>query len=147
VVGLLVDGIERSDVQLHNCQGGTYMQRWLQVVGGPRQQQGQTTPGQVSVFCGATGPSATPYTVRKGGRLVVRTVYHEISGNSAQALQLNDTGTLVIDSTRFSYKTAPDRPLIDLDNFRGDFALTTGLLMPVNSPHPARLRIHGRGDG
>ena len=33
VVGLLVDGVERSDVQLRNCQGGTFMERWLHVVG------------------------------------------------------------------------------------------------------------------
>src|SRR4029077_17407402 len=109
-------------------------------------RDGQAAPGQVSVFCGATGTSDTPYTVEKGGRLVVRTVYHEVSGDSAQALELNDAGTLVIDSTRFSYRTAPDRPLIGLDGFRGTFALTAGLLMPVNSNHPASIRIRGRGD-
>lgn len=145
-VGLLVDGVERADVELCNCQGGTSMQRWLHVIGGPRRQAGQAAPGQVSVFCGATGTSDTPYTVEKAGRLLVRTVYHEVSGDSPQALELNDTGTLVIDSTRFSYKTAPDRPLIGLDGFRGTFVLTTGLLMPVNSKHPASLRIRGRGD-
>lgn len=145
IAGLRVDGVERSDVQLHNLQGGTFMQRWLHVLGGPRRRKGQATPGQVSVFCGATGTSDTPYTVEKGGRLVVRTVYHEVSGDSPQALHLNDSGTLVIDSTRFSYKTAPDSPLIGLDGFRGTFALTTGLLMPVNSKHPAHIRIGGRG--
>jgi hypothetical protein len=146
VVGLMVDGVERADVQLHNCQGGTFMQRWLHVVGGARRRGGQAAPGQVSVFCGATGTSDTPYTVEKGGRLLVRTVYHEVSGDAPQALELNDSGTLVIDSTRFSYKTSPDRPLIGLDGFRGNFALTTGLLMPVNSKHPASLRLRGQGD-
>ena len=56
-----------------------------------------------------------------------------------------DAGVLAIDSTRFSYKTGPDHPLIGLDGFRGDFALTTGLLLPVNSKHPASVRL--RGDG
>jgi hypothetical protein len=144
-VGLLVDGVERSDVQLHNCQGGTFMERWLHVLGGPRRRNGKAAPGQVSVFCGATGTSARPYTVEKGGQLLVRTVYHEISEDSSQALELNDAGTLVIDSTRFSYKTAPDHPLIDLNGFRGTFALTASLLLPVNSRHPASLRIRGRG--
>jgi hypothetical protein len=78
---------------------------------------------------------------------VVRSVYHEVSGDAPQALLLKDAGTLVIDSTRFSYKTAPDRPLIALDGFRGDFALTASLLMPVDSKHPARVRLRGRGDG
>jgi hypothetical protein len=145
VVGLLVDGVERSDVQLHNCQGGTFMKRWLHVVGGPRRRAGRAAPGQVSVFCGATGTSDSPYTVEKGGRLVVRTVYHEVSGEFPQALALKDAATLVIDSTRFSYRTAPDRPLISLDGFRGEFALTTALLLPVNSKYPAGIRIRGRG--
>jgi hypothetical protein len=146
VVGVLVDGVERSDVQLRNCQGGTFMERWLHVVGGPARREGRAAPGQVAVFCGATGTSDRPYTVEQGGRLVVRTVYHEMSGEAPQALQLGDAGTLVIDSTRFSYKTAPDRPLVGLDDFRGDFAMTTGLLMPVDSPHPGSIRIRGRGD-
>jgi hypothetical protein len=145
VVGLLVDGVERSDVQLRNCQSGTYVDRWLHVIGGPLRRRGQTAPGQVSVFCGATGTSDRLYTVEKGGHLLVRTVYHEISEDCTQALELNDAGTLVIDSTRFSYKTAPDRPLIDLDGFRGTFGLTASLLLPVNSKHPASIRIRGRG--
>jgi hypothetical protein len=147
VVGVLVDGVERSDVQLRNCQGGTFIERWLHVKGGLARRQGRAAPGQVAVFCGATGTSDRPYTVEHGGRLLVRTVYHEMSGNTPQAIELCDTGTLVIDSTRFSYKTAPDRPLIGLDGFRGNFALTTGLLMPVDSPHPASIRIRGPGDG
>jgi hypothetical protein len=146
-VGLLVDGIEWSDVQMRNCQGGTFMELWLHIVGGQARSEGKSTPGQVSVFCGATGTSDRPYTVEKGGRLVVRTVYHEMSGDTPQALQLSDTGTLVIDSTRFSYKTAPDRPLVGLEGFRGNFALTTSLLMPVDSSHPASIRIRGQGDG
>src|SRR5262249_8909391 len=81
------------------------------------------------------------------GRVVWRAGYHGMRGDPPQALQLGAPGPLVIDSTRFSYKTARDRPLIGLDGFRGNFALTTGLLMPVDSPHPASIRIRGRGDG
>jgi hypothetical protein len=33
-----------------------------------------------------------------------------------------------------------------LDGFRGNFAITNGFLMPVDSPHPASIRIRGRGD-
>jgi hypothetical protein len=105
VVGLLVDGVERSDVQLHNFQGGTLMERWLHVIGGPRRRDGQAVPAQTSAFCGATGTSDAPYTVEKGGRLLVRTVYQEVSGDATQALELNEAGSLVIDST-----ASPTRP-------------------------------------
>src|SRR5262249_21519752 len=36
IVGVLVDGVERSDVQLRNCQGGAFMEHWLHVRGGLR---------------------------------------------------------------------------------------------------------------
>jgi hypothetical protein len=143
--GVIVDGVDQADVLLRNFQGGTYMKSWIKVIGGTRRRVGKSASGQVSVFCGAAGTSDTPYTVEKSGRLVVRTVYHEINGDSPQALRLCDSGTLAVDSTRFSYKTAPDRPLIDVDGYRGDLALTTCLLLPVNSPHIATIRFRGKG--
>ena len=42
--------------------------------------------------------------------------------------------------------TDSSRLLVGLDGFRGNLAMTTGLLMPVDSPHPASIRIRGRGD-
>ena len=139
-VGLLVDGVEHADVQMQNLQGGTWLGNWVKVVGGA-----SPGPGQVAVLCGATGTSDGPYRVEKGGRLVVRSVYHEVSGDVPQALNLDDSGSLCIDATRFSYATSADRPLIALDHFRGDFALFTSILLPVGTEHTARVAIGGDG--
>jgi len=144
-VGLLMEGVEQSDVLMRNCQGGTSLRNWIRVAGGTRRQAGKAAPGQVSIFTGATGTSDGPYLVEKGGRLLVRSVYHEMSGATAQAILLKDSGTLFIDATRFSYATSAGTPLIALDGFRGDFTLLTCLLLPVNSEHTARIAITGNG--
>ena len=139
--GVLAERMIDSDVLLRNCQGGTRLACWVKVVGdGERRGRGQT-----SILCGATSTGEQMYTVEKGGRLVVRSVYHEVSADTPQAVLLNDSGTLAIDATRFSYKTAADRPLFALDGFRGSFTVATGLLLPVGSQHTARLQISGDG--
>ena len=144
-VGVLVTGVEKSDVLLRCLQGATECETWVKVVGGAGQQAGRPTEGQVTVCCGATGTAQADYAVEKGGRLVVRSVYHEISGDAPQAILLNDSGMMAIDATRFSYKTSPEHPLIAANSFRGSFALLTALLLPVNSTATARIETSGDG--
>jgi hypothetical protein len=143
--GLLVAGVEQSDVLLRCAQGGTFCDKWISVLGGRLRQDGKPAPGQVSVLCGATGTAEAQYAVSKGGRLDVRSVYHEVSGESPQGILLDDSGSLSVDATRFSYKTSPERPLVQLKDFRGDFALLTGMLLPVGTAFPARIDIAGDG--
>ncbi|HUU10733.1 MAG TPA: hypothetical protein VM431_09360 [Phycisphaerae bacterium] len=143
--GLLVAGVERADVLLRCLQGGSFSEKWVQVLGGPNRKAGRTTPGQVAIYTGATGSTDAQYAVSQGGRLVVRSVYHEMSATNPQGILLNDSGTLSVDATRFSYQTSAEVPLIAADGFRGDFALLTGLLLPVGSTHSARIAITGDG--
>ena len=143
--GVLIDGVEQSDVELANQQGGSSSEKWVKVVGGPKLQAGEMPAGQVSIFAGATGSTDAQYTIAKGGRLLVRSVYHEMSGDAPRGILLDDTGSLTVDATRFSYKTSADVPLIEANGFKGDFALLTGLLLPVDSKHTARIDIKGDG--
>ncbi|MHB9133699.1 MAG: glycosyl hydrolase family 28-related protein [Armatimonadota bacterium] len=145
VAGLLVNGLEEADVQMNNLQGGTYCGTWVKAVGGPRLQAGKPVKNQISVYCGATGSADAQYDVEKGGRLLVRSVYHEMSGDAPQGILLKDTGMLIIDATRFSYKTSAEKPLIEVDGFKGDFALLTNLLLPVDSKFTARFEMKGDG--
>jgi hypothetical protein len=143
--GVLVAGVEHSDILLRAAQGGTFCRRWISVLGGPLRAAGKPAPGQCSVFCGATGTAQAQYHVARGGRLVVRSVYHEVSGDSPQGILLDDAGSLTVDTTRFSYKTAPDQPLVQVRDFKGDFLLSSGMLLPVGTKFPARLDIAGDG--
>ena len=142
--GVRVDGVDRADVLLRCLQGGG-CGVWVQVIGGPDRQAGRDAPGQVSVLTGATGTSDRQYAVEKGGRLVVRGVYHEVSGDEPQAVNLTDSGVLCIDATRFSYKTSPAVPLFSFRGFRGDFTLLSGLILPVDTAATGRIEIAGDG--
>lgn len=139
---LRIDGLDRTDVLCRALQGSGNAGRWVEVVGGPA--AGRAT-NQVSVFTGATGSAAGQYDVRGGGRLVVRGVYHERSSDALTGLRLTDWGTLSIDATRFSYATAPARPTIAADSFRGLFTLATSMLLPVETQETCRFEL--RGDG
>jgi hypothetical protein len=143
-IGVRVDGVEQSDVLFRCLQGGG-CGVWVQVVGGPNRRAGKVTPGQVSVLTGATSTSDRQYLVEKGGRMVVRAVYHEVSGEQPQAMSLADCGAVSIDATRFSFRTSATMPLFSLDAFRGDFTLLTSLLLPVGSSATARIETTGDG--
>ena len=139
---LRVNGLDQTDVQMHALQGSGNAGAWVEVIGGPNSTLAKN---QISIFTGATGSAAGQYDVRRGGRLVVRAVYHERSSDSVNGLHLIDSGTLSIDATRFSYATSQAAPTVAADNFRGMFTLATCILMPVETKETCRFEL--RGDG
>ena len=141
---LRVNGLDRTDVLLRALQGSGNGGAWVEAVGGP---EAATAKNQVSIFTGATGSAAGQYDVREGGRLVVRAVYHERSSASLNGLHLTGSGTLCIDTTRFSYATSPAAPTVAADNFRGLFTLATCMLMPVETKETCRFELRGDGSG
>jgi hypothetical protein len=141
---LRIRGLERSDVLLRSLQGGGNGGHWVEVLGGPNAER---ATNQASIFTGATGSAAGQYDVRHGGRLVVRSVYHERSSDSLNGLHLTDSGTLSIDATRFSYATSPSSPTVAADNFHGLFTLATCILLPVETKGSCRFELRGDGSG
>jgi len=134
-----VDGLERTDVLFRALQGSGNAGAWVEVLGGP------TASSPVTIATGATGSAAGQYSVRNGGHLVVRGVYHERSSDALNGLRLDDRGTLSIDATRFSYATSPTSPTVAVDGFRGVFTLATCMLLPVETKSACRIDV--RGDG
>jgi hypothetical protein len=141
---LRVSGLDRTDVLLRSLQGSGNGGRWVEVLGGPNTDR---ATNQVSIFTGATGSAAGQYDVRQGGRLVVRSVYHERSSDSLNGLHLADRGTLSIDATRFSYATSATSATVAADSFRGLFTLATCILMPVETKASCRFELRGDGSG
>ncbi len=139
---LRVDGLTKTGVLLRALQGSGNAGSWVEVLGG---KESLKPANQVNVFTGASGSAAGQYEVRRGGRLVVRGVYHERSSDSLTGLHLADRGTLFIDATRFSYATSPTSPTVAADSFRGLFTLATCMLMPVGTDETCRFEL--RGDG
>lgn len=139
---LRVNGLGRTNVLLRALQGSGHGGAWVDVVG---RGSGEATRSTVAVFTGATGSAAGQYDVRRGGRLVVRGVYHERSSGSVTGLHLKDSGVLSIDATRFSYATSADSPTIAADSFRGLFTLATCMLLPVGTKETCRFEFSGNG--
>src|SRR5262249_16835468 len=142
---LRIDGVERATLLFRCVQGGgNSSETFVEVISDPERRTGANGPGRPAILTGAGGTSDTQYTVTKGGRLLVRGFYHEKDGSSARAIRLADSGSLAIDSTRFTYQTSDKEPLIELDGFRGDFALTASVLTAVESSPPGRLELRGK---
>jgi hypothetical protein len=139
-----INGLGQTDVLLRCLQGSGNAGAWVEVSGGP-QRAARAAINQVSIFNGATGSAVGQYHVHHGGQLVVRGVYHEKSADSLCGIHLNDSGTLAIDATRFSYKTSPTAPLVAVENFNGFFTLATAILMPVDSTNTCRFEVTGDG--
>ncbi|MGD0092210.1 MAG: hypothetical protein ABSE73_20025, partial [Planctomycetota bacterium] len=139
-----VEGLAQTDVLLRALQGSGNGGAWVEVNGGAA---AAAATNQISVFTGATGSAAGQYNVRRGGRLVVRGVYHEKSSASLNGLHLTDNGTLCIDTTRFSYATSREAPTVAADNFRGLFTLATCMLLPVETKETCRFELRGDGSG
>lgn len=138
---LRVTGMDRTRVQLRCSQGSGNDIGWVSVEGGPGASEAQP----VEILCGASSSAVGQYSVTKGGKLVVRSVYHEKSADSVQGILLEDSGMLSIDATRFSYKTSATAPLFHFRNFRGLFTVATGLLLPVDSTNTCRFEMDGSG--
>ncbi len=141
---LRVAGLDHTDVLLRSLQGSGNAGHWVAVLGGPAADR---ATNQVSIFTGATGSATGQYEVRRGGRLVVRGVYHERSSDALNGLRLAGRGTLSIDATRFSYATSRVAPTIAADNFRGLFTLATCMLRPVWTRESCRFERRGDGRG
>lgn len=139
--GVRISGAGRADALFRCLQGGSFARTWVDVSG-----KGAGWARPVRVLTGATGTSDRAYSVSRGGRLVVRSVYHEKSAPEPQALSLRGEGTLWVDATRFSYRTSAEVPLFDVQDFDGLFTLATSLLLPVDSKAAPRVRIR-RGSG
>ena len=71
----------------------------------------------------------------RGGKLVARSVYHEISSSEfSQAVRLDDAGSLSLDAIRFSCKTS-EAPLVETSGFDGEFAIAHGMELHVFKQH------------
>ncbi|MBS0210043.1 MAG: hypothetical protein JSS27_13930 [Planctomycetes bacterium] len=133
--------VEQTDILLRALQGSGGAGDWVNVAGGPR---GTAAKNQISIFCGASTTAQSQYSIEQGGRLTVRGVYHERTGDASTAVRMNGDGNLSIDATRFSYATSKDAPTVLLDSLNGRFTAATTMFLALT---PEICRIETRGNG
>jgi len=99
-----IKDLKKTDVLMRALQGSGNGGSWVEVIGG---NPDSLNSNQISIFTGAASSAVGQYVVSKGGKLVVRGVYHEKSSNSLVGIKLNGKGNLSVDATKFSYVTEP----------------------------------------
>lgn len=130
--GLNIEGLDHATVELHNWQSTNAFfdppiastRAAVQVVGGARRASGESTPGRVNWFSGASSGSVPTFRVLRGGALLARAFWHE--GRASRVAQLDDAGEFTLLGALLARpaKVTP-APAIDLDNFRGNVALVS----------------------
>lgn len=136
-----VNGLVQTDVLFRCFDGNGNSGTWVEVIGGEKSGR-----NQVSIFTGATSSAVSQYSVRKGGHLVARGIYHEKSADTLRGIYLSGPGTLSVDASRFSYATSPKAPLVMAQDFQGLLTVATSVLLPVDSTNTCRFEMTGHGE-
>jgi len=150
-MGIFVNGVEQSDVDMVCCQAGECM-RGMVVSGGPLRAAGSAAPGQVVSINGGGGESMDGYfDVLKGGKLTVISAYDEVESNIESILHLDDTGRLTIVGTVLNANSTKDRPTYVLHSFHGRLSYLLNRTALANYQHQDGLapwwQVTGDGSG
>jgi len=148
-MGVLVDGVQHTAVQLRCLQGAYGCDPWVRVIGGAETASSATGARPVTIFCGATSTPELAYDVVRGGAMVVRSIYHEWRRGDdpgrPQAILLTDAGTIAIDATKFTYRTTPGLPVFETRSFRGSVTVLTSAMVSVEDTAAEQVALTGDG--
>ena len=116
-VGYLVNGVERSQVQLRDC-GHSGNKIGVKVVGGPLLRKGQTAGGRIVILSGASSSNDLSYEVVDGGRLLVRDIWYE-TGDRPRFMHLTGQGEFTLHGSNVAHPRKHGEPGVEIDGFRG----------------------------
>jgi hypothetical protein len=121
-VGLMVDGVEQANVELHNMNhGGCNL--GVKVRGGEGLSAGRGAPGRVAIFAGSSSNNRLSYEVTEGGRLLVQDIWYE-SGSQPRFMRLSGAAELTLHGAIMACALSGNEaePAIELDDFTGQLA-------------------------
>lgn len=144
-VGLMVDGVELANIELHNMNHGG-CDLGVKVRGGPRLSTGRSAPGRVAIFAGSSSNNRLSYDVTEGGRLLVQDIWYE-SGSQPRFMRLSGAGELTLHGAIMAcaLSTNEAEPAIELDDFAGRLAFLN--VQWSGGGDSMRLRCRGQGKG
>ena len=116
-VGYLVNGVERSQVQLRDC-GHSGNKIGVKVVGGPLLRKGQTAGGRIVILSGASSSNDLSYEVVDGGRLLARDIWYE-TGDRPRFMHLTGQGEFTLHGSNVAHPRKRGEPGVEIDGFRG----------------------------
>jgi len=120
---MIIDGIEQSymlfsGTAVINCYNGVL------VKGGPVLSSGGATDGQIAFLGGSSGSGQNIWETQKNGKLIAQGMWHEADIDYTKSfinLTQASSGSLAIGGMVWCYAPNPDRPLVSIDNFSGQF--------------------------
>ena len=121
-VGLMVDGVELANVELHNMNHGG-CDLGVKVRGGARLSTGRSAPGRVAIFAGSSSNNGLSYDVTEGGRLLVQDIWYE-SGSQPRFMRLSGAGEVTLHGAIMACAPSKDdaEPAVELNDFSGRVA-------------------------
>ncbi len=142
-IGLLINGVENSDVSMFCSFPGFGTTAMVQANGGPVLSSGGTTNGQISWLAGATGSSQNLFNVFNGGRIDAEGMWNEggIPTRTSGLLNLSNTSGSVSVAC-MSWNLDITEPMVNTDNFNGNLTL---MLNHFNQSPQAFIPLTGNG--
>jgi hypothetical protein len=144
-LGLLVDGVEQTDVSFRNIHhSGNKVS--FRVVGGPAAAAGKPTAARTVLFGGASSGNDYAYDVANGGRLMAQDIWYE--GAPPTFLKMTGFGTFTLSGAMIASgrpgpnaaPTDPDFAGVALVDFRGHATF-------LSTVFGTRVVVAGKGDG
>ncbi|HWE51639.1 MAG TPA: hypothetical protein VG273_17735 [Bryobacteraceae bacterium] len=119
VAGLLVDGLDYTNVDLRNIgHASTAKGSAIKVVGGKLAAAGHARTGRTNLFSGASSNNVLSYELSNGGRLLVRDIWYE-SNPPTGFLRLTGNGQFTMHGSRVALPPRHTPAAADLTDFHG----------------------------
>ena len=142
---MIIDGIEHS-YMLFSSAIIIYSNNGVLVKGGPILASGGSTGGQVAFLSGGAGFVQNMWNTQKNGKLIAQGMWYEGPmeyTNSFINLTSTSSGSLAIGGMFWGYAPNPDRPIVSIDNFPGQFTAIANSFVRYDKPQWWQLT----GDG
>lgn len=143
---MIIDGIEQSDMffsgaLFQSCYNGVL------VKGGPVLSSGGSAGGQIAFLGGASSYGQNLWETQKNGKLIAQGMWYEAELDRTKSLiDLTgiSSGSLAISGMYWGYMPNPDRPVVSIDNFSGQFTAIANSF--GGSDKPQWWKLTGNGD-
>jgi hypothetical protein len=143
---MIIDGIEQS-YMLFSGISIVYCYNGVLVKGGPILSSGGSINGQIAFLSGATGCGQNMWETQKNGKLIAQGMWYEMNYDDRRSLiDLTgaSSGSLAIGAMFWGYAPNPDRPIVSIDNFSGQFtAIANAFGGSDNRPQWWQLKGNG----
>jgi len=140
-VGLFVDGVDNTSVDLYNINHGSN-KLGVKVIGGPAARSGTEPAGRVVIFSGSSSNNELSYDVENGGRLLVRDIWYE-SGQYPRFMQCSGSGSFTLHGTMVATAHKDGVPALEFNDFKGNLTFLTSILHSGSQVVP--ILVQGQG--